>query len=192
MWTSSAPVDDTGSVFSFLTSPPPSILQPPILLFIPLFRPRVCPSITLLDQGWRPRPLIMTADMWQFSCVNDERCANYVCGCSSANQTVTSCERVCVDVSAPRREGLLGQALCWILMIWNLTVIAALEITFPLNLRPHKRSPITGHREETRQPSFTVCASLSLRNFPPLSVSRRSISLPSHLCLHWKALLFNF
>lgn len=40
----------------------------------------------------------MAADMWQFPFVNDKKCANYLSGCFTANQTLTSCEREHLDV----------------------------------------------------------------------------------------------
>lgn len=95
----------------------------------------VCSTITPSDRGGRPRPLFVTADMRQFSCVNDKRCANYLSGCFGANQTLTSCERVGVHVWAPQPEGRLVQALSWILMIRNCRD-CGVEITFPLDLGP--------------------------------------------------------
>lgn len=44
--------------------------------------------------------VFMTADMWQFPFVNDKKCANYLSGCFTANQTLTSCVCVCVSMCA--------------------------------------------------------------------------------------------
>lgn len=63
-------------------------------------------------------PLFMTADMWQFSFVNDKKCANYLSGYFSANQTLTSCQcaacvcmcvRVCVSVRVFETVGVRGK-----------------------------------------------------------------------------------
>lgn len=87
----------------------PFHLAPSHLSFSP--SPPRCQSIhlplyhALSGRGGRPQPLFVTADVRQFSCVNDKRCANYLSGCFSANQTLTSCERVGVHVWAPSARG---------------------------------------------------------------------------------------
>lgn len=68
-----------------------------ILLFFSLSLPHSFPSVSFslsLSVSWR---YPTTADMWQFPFVND-KCGNYLSGCFAANQTLTSCCCICLDV----------------------------------------------------------------------------------------------
>lgn len=68
----------------------------------PSFHLAVCLCVTWLYP--------MTADMRQFSFVNDKKCGNYLSGCFTANQTLTSCERVCSQVCV---------SACGSLWVWH-------------------------------------------------------------------------
>lgn len=105
----------------------------------------VCPSYCLVSSRFRFLPVslspsfclflpsrredslsFMTTDMWQFPFVNDKKCANYLSGCSTANQTLTSCERVaelyhvrvCVGVGSERKLDKCASS-CRLLLHFN-------------------------------------------------------------------------
>lgn len=147
----------------FSTSPCPTCLPPPLLPPPSFFFPLswcVCPSVC------HPS-LSLTADMWQYSCVNDKRCANYLSARFRANQTLTSCECVWAHVGAPRHEGTSARV--------NFNDMESrrdcgVEITSPLNSRPFKRSPITGQRIDNVSANFPLAPEL----FPHFAAPSRS------------------
>lgn len=148
----------TSSLTSCLTRLPPSLLPLPPSFFSLSWC--VCPSVCHPSAS-------MTADMWQYSCVDDKRRANYLAACFRASQTLTSCERVWAHVRAPRHEGTSARV--------NFNDMksrrgCSVEITSPLNSRPFKRSPITGRR------ILGVSA-----NFPPASKLFPTSPSRSHL-----------